>query len=263
MTNSTTKTALITGASGGIGYEIATLFAQDRYNLVLVARSEAKLKNIAQDLTQKFGISVKTLSADLSDRQAPTSIFQQLQSERIIVDVLVNNAGFATNGLLAETDLNQELQMMQLNMMTLTHLIKLLLPGMLARKSGKILNIASTAAFQPGPLMAVYYASKAYVLSLSEALANEVEGTGVSVTVLCPGPTKSGFQTRANMEDSKLFSSSGVMEASTVAKIGYQGLMSHKTIVIPGFRNKLLAFSVRLFPRSIVTKITRSMQEKS
>ncbi|MGL5075792.1 MAG: SDR family NAD(P)-dependent oxidoreductase, partial [Waterburya sp.] len=163
-------TALITGASSGIGYELAKLFAGDRCNLVLVARSESKLKEIASELTEKFGISVKVIAKDLAVPTSPEEIRQELQTAGITIDVLVNNAGYATYGLFAETELESELKMMQLNMVNLTHLTKLLLPGMLERRAGKILNIASTAAFQPGPLMAVYYASKAYVLSFSEAL---------------------------------------------------------------------------------------------
>ena len=189
------KTVLITGASSGIGYELTKLFARDRYNLVLVARSESKLQQIASELTQQFGVTVKFITKDLALSTSPIEIWQELQTEGIAIDILVNNAGFATYGLFTETELQAELNMMQLNMATLTHLTKLFLQEMFPRKTGKILNIASTAAFQPGPLMAVYYATKAYVLSFSEALANELQGTGITVTVLCPGPTASGFQT--------------------------------------------------------------------
>ncbi|ACK73004.1 short-chain dehydrogenase/reductase SDR [Gloeothece citriformis PCC 7424] len=254
------KTALITGASGGIGYELAKLFAFDRYNLVLVARSEQKLKEIAEDFKSQFGVFVKVIVKDLSLANAPEEIFEQLQQEGMKIDVLVNNAGFATYGFFAETDLKSQLQMMQLNMVALTHLTKLFLKDMIAQKEGKILNIASTAAFQPGPLMAVYYASKAYVLSFSEAIANELKGTGVTVTALCPGPTESGFEKRADLGDSKLFNQQ-LMDATTVAKIGYQGLMNHKPVVIAGLKNQLLAFSVRFLPRSLVTQIARNLQE--
>lgn len=148
-------------------------------------------------------------------------------------------------------------------MVALTHLTKLFLPGMLKNHRGKILNIASTASFQPGPLMTVYYASKAYVLSFSEALANELHGTGVSVTALCPGPTQSGFQKRANMEDSKLVSGRKIMDAATVARAGYRALMAGKTVVIPGIRNKLLVETVRFSPRNMVTRVVRNMQERT
>lgn len=256
------KTALITGASSGIGYELAQLFAGDRYNLVLVARSADQLNQIANEFQKQFGILVKIIPLDLSLSDAPEKVFRELQTERIEIDVLVNNAGFATYGFFAEADLNTELKMMQLNMVALTHLTKLFLKQMVARHEGKILNIASTAAFQPGPLMAVYYATKAYVLSFSEAIANELQGTGVTVTALCPGPTESGFQARANMKESKLVSGKRIMEAKTVALIGYQGLMNNRAVVIPGLKNQLLALSIRFTPRNLVTKIVRNMQKK-
>ncbi|BAZ23401.1 short-chain dehydrogenase/reductase SDR [Kalymmatonema gypsitolerans NIES-4073] len=255
------QTALITGASGGIGYELAKLFAHDGYNLVLVARSGQKLAEIADDFKQKFGIGVKVIAKDLSIPTAPDEIFQQLQQEAIKVDVLVNNAGFASYGFFHEIDLAPEVQMMQVNMVCLTHLTKLFLKDMVKQGFGRILNVASTAAFQPGPLMAVYYATKAYVLSFSEAIANELEGTGVTVTALCPGPTESGFQQRAAMENSKLVSGQKIMDAETVAQIGYRALLQGKTVVIPGVKNKILAETVRFTPRKLVTKLVRSMQE--
>ncbi|MCC5638579.1 SDR family oxidoreductase [Nostoc sp. CHAB 5844] len=255
------KTALITGASGGIGYEFVKLFAQDGYNLVLVARSEQKLNQMADELKGKFGIDVKVIAKDLANPAAPEEVFSELQQAAIKVDILINNAGFASYGLFHETDLTAELQMLQVNVMCLTHLTKLFLKDMVKQGYGKILNLASTAAFQPGPLMAVYYASKAYVLSFSEAIANELEGTGVSVTALCPGPTESGFQKRAAMEDSKLVSGQKIMDAETVAKIGYEALFDNKTVVVPGLKNKLLTETVRFTPRKLVTKIVRSMQE--
>ena len=262
-TNPRTPTALITGASSGIGYELTKLFARDRYNLVLVARSESKLQQIASELTEQFGITVKIITKDLALPTSPKEIWQELQTESIAIDVLVNNAGFATYGLFTETELQPELNMMQLNMVTLTHLTKLFLPEMLSRQSGKILNVASTAAFQPGPLMAVYYATKAYVLSFSEAIANELQGTGVSVTALCPGATESGFQARANMEESKLVKNKQIMDANEVAAIGYRGLMDRQAVVIPGYQNKLLALVTRFIPRNLTTKIVRNMQEKA
>ncbi len=256
-------TVLITGASSGIGYELTKLFGRDLYNLVLVARSESKLQQIASELTEQFGIVVKVIAKDLSLPASPEEIWQQLQTEGITIDILVNNAGFATYGFFAENQLEPELKMMQLNIVTLTHLTKLFLPNMVAQKAGKILNIASTAAFQPGPLMTVYYASKAYVLSFSEALANELQGTGVTVTALCPGPTASGFQARANMENSKLVKDKPVMDANQVASIGYRGLLNNQTVIIPGLQNKFLALIVRFLPRNLVTKIVRKNQEQA
>src|SRR5919201_510439 len=191
------KTALITGASSGIGYELTQLFARDGYDLVLLARSQARLAQVADDLQHRYGVAVRVLAYDLAQPTAPTQIVAQLQQEDLAIEALVNNAGFATYGPFVATDLATELEMIQVNVVALTQLTKLLLPGMLQRRSGRILNVASTAAFQPGPLTAVYSATKAYVLSFSEALANEVRGSGVRVTALCPGPTRSGFQRRA------------------------------------------------------------------
>lgn len=256
------KTALITGASGGIGYEFAKLFARDGYNLVLVARSGNKLAEIADKLQAKAGIKVKVIAKDLAEPFAPDDIFAELQQEGTSVDVLVNNAGFTVFGPFVETNLHEELQLMQVNMVALTHLTKLFLPGMVERGWGRILNVASTAAFQPGPLMAVYYASKAYVLSFSEAVANELRGTGVSVTALCPGPTETGFQKRGNMEDSKLVAGRRIMDARTVAHAGYTALMKGQTTIIPGLRNWLFAQSIRVAPRKLAPEVVRRLQER-
>jgi short-subunit dehydrogenase len=254
-------TALVTGASGGIGEELARLFAADGHDLVLVARSRDKLARLAEELKEKHGVAARVLAADLARAEASREIFEGLSAGGVMVDALVNNAGFGTYGLFAETDLKSELELLQVNVVALTHLSKLFLPGMIARRRGYVMNVASTAAFQPGPLMAVYYASKAYVLSLSEALANECEGTGVVVSALCPGPTETGFVAAAGMGDSKLFDRA-VMDARTVALDGYRGLFAGKTLVIPGLRNNLLARSIGFFPRGLVTKIVRGIQEK-
>lgn len=255
------KTALITGAAGGIGYELACIFAADDYNLVLVDRNGIKLVEIAVKFQEKFGNVVTTIIKDLSISTAPEEIFTELQKANIKVDVLVNNAGFGIYGLFHETDLATELEMLQVNLVCLTHLTKLFVKDMVKQGEGKILNVASAAAFQPGPLMAVYFATKAYILSFSEAIANELEGTGVTVTVLCPGSTASAFHERTGMADSKLLKGKKMMDAQTVAEIGFRALMKGKTIVIPGLLNKILAKSVRFVPRNLVTKIVRSMQE--
>lgn len=257
------KTALITGAASGIGYELARIFAHDNYNLVLVDRNQLKLIEIVTEFQEKFNISLKIISKDLSRSTSPEEIFTELQQESINVDVLVNNVGFGTYGLFNETSLNDELEMLQVNLVCLTHLTKLFLKNMVKQGEGKILNVASSAAFQPGPLMAVYFATKAYVLSFSEALANELEGTGVTVTVMCPGTTESAFHERTGMADSKLIKKKNMMDAQTVAEIGYRGLMKGKTIVIPGLENKIMAKIVRFIPRSLVTKIVRKMQENN
>lgn len=260
--NSTTQTALITGTSGGIGYELAKVFAQDHYNLVLVARSTDKLNQVAEELQGQFAVTVKTVALDLAASPAPKFLFDQLHREGIAVDVLVNNAAFGAFGEFAEMAEQEILGQIQLNVTALTHLTRLFLPAMLARRSGKIMNVASTAAFQPGPLMAVYYATKAYVLSFSEALANEVAGSGVVVSCLCPGPTDTGFQTRAGMESSRLFKKLRPMSAEAVARDGYRGLMAGRTVVISGMQNWLAAESVRFAPRKWVTAISRWVTEK-
>ena len=258
-----TRTALITGASGGIGYELAKLFALDRHNLVLVARSGAKLTQFADELQRQFGISVKPIALDLSAPPGPQFLFDQLQREGIAVDILVNNAGFGVFGEFAKLSLEDNLGQIQLNITALTHLTKLFLGPLLERRSGKIMNVASTAGFQPGPLMAVYYATKAYVISFSEALANELAGTGVTVTCLCPGATDTGFQGRAGTENTLLFKKVRPMDAKTVARDGYRGLMAGKTLVISGFRNWLLAESVRFSPRKLVTAVSRKVLDKA
>ncbi len=257
------KTALITGASAGIGLELAHVFARHGHNLILVARSADKLRDLADDLKGRYGISARILVKDLSGPGSPAQVLEEIQNQKISVDILVNNAGFGTYGLFAETNLEKELELIRLNISALTHLAKLFLPGMLARKSGKIMNVASTAAFQPGPLMAVYYASKSYVLSFSEALATELSGTGVSVTALCPGPTESEFQKTAGIHENLLLFKLTMMKARKVAEIGYAGLMKGKRIVIPGFLNRLLPFGVRIAPRGLVTTIVRRVQKSS
>ncbi|MFZ1932092.1 MAG: SDR family oxidoreductase [Candidatus Sulfotelmatobacter sp.] len=255
-------TALITGASGGIGYELAKLFAKDHYNLVLVARSSDKLNQVASQLRQQFGLNVEAMALDLAQDQSVKMLFEHLKGEKLEVDVLVNNAGFGVFGEFGEMPEEEVLGQVQLNVVALTHLTRLFLPAMIERRQGKIMNVASTAAFQPGPLMAVYYATKAYVLSFSEALANEVAGTGVVVSCFCPGATDTGFQKRAGIENSRLFKKIGAMNVETVARDGYRGLMAGKTLVISGTRNWLVAESVRLAPRKWVTAMSRWVAEK-
>ena len=256
------ETVLITGASGGIGYELAKCFAREGYALVLVARSGKRLLDIKKEFEKRYGVFVKVIEKDLSNASAPQEIFEALQKDSHTVEFLVNNAGFGSHGFFVETDLQSELEMIQLNVTTLTHLTKLFLKEMVERRSGKILNVASTAAFQPGPLMAVYYASKAYVLSFSEALSNELKGTGVSVTALCPGPTRTGFQKRAAVESIKLMNGSFAMDAETVARDGYRAMMKGKPLVISGVQNRAIAFLVRLAPRNWTTAIVRAIQDR-
>src|SRR6266581_1828105 len=224
------QTALITGASGGIGYELAKLFAQGHCNLVLVARSGDKLAQVADELQRQFGIAVKTIALDLSQALAPHFLFDQLRRERISIDILINNAGYGRFGEFAEIPLEESLGQIQLNVLALT---------------------------------ALYYATKAYVISFSEALANELKDKGVSVTCLCPGATDTGFQGRAGTEQTVLFKKMRPMDAGTVARDGHRGLMAGKTLVISGLRNRLLAESIRLAPRKLVTAISRKILDKA
>ena len=254
------KTALITGASFGIGLELARIFAREGHNLVLVARSADKLRQLASELEKAHGTRSLILATDLTEPGAAAYVLDQTTRANIRVDVLVNNAGFGQYGFFVDNDLEECLRQIQLNVTTLTHLTRLYLPGMIERKEGRILNVASTAAFQPGPLMAVYFATKAYVLHFSEGLANELEDTGVTVTCLCPGATATEFHKRANATGMRLLRM-GSMDAHTVAEDGYRALMAGKPVVISGFRNWLVAQSVRFSPRRLVTVIARKTQE--
>jgi short-subunit dehydrogenase len=260
----TRGTALITGASSGIGLELARLFARDGYDLVLVARRADRLEALGRELAGRHGIRSRAIGADLAAPEAPEKIVAATEEVGLAIDVLVNNAGFGTSGPFATTDLRTELELLQVNVVALTHLTKLLLPGMLARRRGAILNVASTAAFQPGPFMAVYYGSKAYVLSFSEALAEELAGSGVTVTTLCPGPVRTEFQARAGMAESRLFALAPlVLDAAAVARAGYAGLRGGKRLVIPGLGNRLLVQSQRIAPRRLVTKIAGFLQQRA
>ncbi|MEE9431403.1 MAG: SDR family oxidoreductase [Melioribacteraceae bacterium] len=241
------KTVLITGASGGIGKEFAILFAKKKFNLILVARSEDKLNSLANELETKYKIKANVIVSDLSKQDSPKKLYEEVRSKNISVDVLINNAGFGDFGKIANGDLPKYLQMINLNIVALTELTGLFVKDMLKRKEGRILNVASTASFQPVPNFAVYAATKSYVLSFTEALHYELKGTGVSASALCPGPTTTGFEETANMGSSKLFSS-GVMDAKTVATIGYEQMMKNKMTIIPGFRNKVLAFASNTLP---------------
>ena len=256
------KTALITGATSGIGYELTRLFSQNGFDLVIVARNMAGLDRVSGEVQRSANCTVVVIPKDLSQPTAAEEIYRELQSRGIEVDVLVNNAGFNVYGPFWETSAQKELQMMQVHMLTLTHLTKLFLPGMLERKFGNVLNLASTASFTPGAGDAVYCATKAYVLSFSEAIAKELKGTGVTVTALCPGPTKTEFAERAKMADTKIFQGS-LSSAAEVARTGYRALMQGRTSVVVGLNNKLMIFSLRFSPRNLVTKIGKSLLSRS
>lgn len=254
------QTVLITGGSSGIGFELAKIFGKNNYQLILVAKDKHKLSDAEAEL-KASGYFVKTISKDLSDPHSPSQIYEQLQNENITIDVLVNNAGFAVYGQFAETHIEQELSLLQVNILALTQLTKLFLPEMIKRGEGKILNVASTAGFAPGPLMAVYYASKAYVLSFSQALSEEFAESGVNITALCPGPTDTRFVTRGKLQDSKLFQGRK-MSARFVAEKAFDGLMRNKAVVIPGFKDKLMIQALRLAPRGLVVKAIKNAQAR-
>lgn len=254
--------ALITGASAGIGKELARKFAAGGYDLILTARRADDLRLLAYDLSKDCGASCYSIPADLSDPAAPQHLFDDAEARGLTVDVLVNNAGFGVYGPFAEADAARLMNMVQVNVAALTHLTHLFLPGMVQRGRGRVLNVASTAAFQPGPLMAGYYATKAYVLSLSEALSEEVRGTGVTVTCLCPGPTRTEFVGAAGMEGVAIFDSPAVMDAAAVAEDGYRGTLRGRRVVVPGTVNAIGTFAVRFVPRFALLPIVRRMQAK-
>jgi short-subunit dehydrogenase len=253
------NTALITGASNGIGLELAKIHASKGGDLVLVARNKSKLDELKTALENQYNISVYTIGKDLSEIHAAQEVYNETTKENIQVDVLVNNAGFGDFGMFAETDWNKELQMINLNMTSLTHFTKLYLQDMVQRKSGKIMNVASIAAFQSGPTMSVYCATKAYVLSFTEAISNEVADKGITVTALCPGATLTGFPDAAGMEDSKLFKDKKLPTAEEVAQYGYTSMIKGKTVAIHGMMNYILSNSVRFIPRSLVLKVSRKI----
>ncbi len=252
---------LITGASGGLGEEFARLCAADKSDLVLVARSADALSALAKELTKAHGIHAIVIAADLSDPESIERITKELTKKKLSITMLINNAGFGQYGLFAQSDAESLASMMDLNIKALTMLTRALLPEMIKRKHGRILNVASTAAFPPGPLMAVYYASKAYVLSFSVALSNELKGTGVTATCLCPGPTNTGFAMHAGLKKSRLFRGL-LMQADDVARIGYKACLRGKTIIVPGFRNKFLIFGTRLISRPMAASIARRNQQE-
>lgn len=254
------STVLITGASGGIGYELAKIFARNHHNLILVARSGKNLAQVATEF-QNWGTTVKTIAVDLAEAPGAKFVFEQTRGED--VDILINNAGYGAFGEFAEMSEDDILGQISLNITALTQMTRLFLPGMIARRSGRIMNVASTAGFLPGPLMAVYYATKAYVISFSEAIANEAGGTGVTVTCFCPGATHTGFAKRAGVDQSRLFKQFGAMKADKVAADGYRAVMHGRTLAISGAHNWVVAQSTRFAPRKIVTAISRWVSEKA
>ena len=249
-----TDAILITGASGGIGLALATVCAEKGHNLVLVARNHERLSAIGDDLAKTYNISVHTIEQDLSAMDAAESVVANIDKHHIQVSGLINNAGFGLGGAFAESDAAKLTGMLQVNMVALTELMRLLLPKMVENKSGRILNVASIAAFLPGPYMAAYYASKAYVLSLSQGVAEEVSASGVTVTALCPGPTKTNFAAAANVQKSRIFKGH-LLDVREVAVAGYAGMMAGDLVVIPGFSNKVTTTMARFVPRGLLSAV--------
>lgn len=253
---------LITGASSGIGYELAKVFARNHHHLILVARSTDKLMILKKELQSEYKIEVEIFIADLSLLGSAEMLYKNIQSKNLHVNILVNNAGVGTHGPFAETELKATQSMIHLNITSLTELTKLFLPSMLARKAGKILNVASTASFQPGPLMTVYYATKAFVLHFSEGLYEELKNTGVTVTTLCPGPTESGFMTAAKIDNIAVFDTLKLPTSKMVADYGYTALIQGQAVAVHGLMNKFLSSIVGFFPRWLVRKLVMQLQQK-
>jgi len=254
------RRALITGASGGIGYEFARIHAAHGDNLILVARNKCRLDELKGILEKDYGVSVYTIVKDLSGKDAAREVFDEIQEKGLSVDYLINNAGFGDIALFTECDWNKQERMINLNVTALSHMTRLFLPGMIGRGSGRILNVASTAAFQPGPTMSVYFATKAFVLSFSEAVNEEVRKNGVSVTALCPGSTESGFHAAALGENREIKERS-LPSARKIAEYGHHAMMKGKAVAIPGFKNSFMAASVRFMPRFLVVRAARMIQE--
>lgn len=256
------KTALITGASNGIGLELAKIHASKGGNLVLVARNKSKLDELKTELEEQFNVSVYTIGKDLSEPNSAQEVYNETNEQHIQVDYLINNAGFGGFGMLDETEWNKELQMINLNITTLTLFTKLYVQDMVKRRSGKIMNVASTAAFQPGPTMAVYCATKSYVLSFTQALSNEVSDKGITITALCPGATETGFQAAGGLDESELFKGKKLPTAKAVAEYGYSAMINGKTVAIHGVMNYILSNAVSFMPGALVLKVARKMLDK-
>jgi len=261
MEMSSTKTALVTGAASGLGFELALLLAKDSYGLVLIDIDSSKLEEAKNTILKDNNIEITLMVKDLSLVNIAQDIYDDLNNSEI--DVIINNAGFGLFGTFYDTNWERDSQMLNLHVLTTTHLIKLILPSMVERGSGKILNLSSLAAFQPGPLMALYYASKAYILSFSEAISNELKGTGVSVTALCPGPTKTSFQSIVSEDSTENKIAFNMACPKEVAAYGYNAMQKGKSLAIPGGINKFLSFLPRILTRNRATKIVRKIQEKN
>jgi hypothetical protein len=256
-----TKTALVTGAASGLGYELALLLAKDSYNLILIDIDSKSLQQSKTKILESHQLEITTLVKDLSTADIANEIYDDISGTTI--DVLINNAGFGLFGNFYNTDWERESQMLYLHVLTTTHLVKLILPDMVKRGSGKILNVSSLAAFLPGPMMALYYASKSYILSFSQAISNELKGTGVSVTALCPGPTKTAFQKVVSKDCKENKIAFNMACPKEVAAYGYKAMHNRKVVAIPGLFNKFLSILPRMLTRNRTTKIVRKIQDRN
>ncbi len=260
MTNSNIKYTLITGASTGIGYELAKLFAKDKHNLILVSRNKIKLESVKNEL-EKYNIDIKILALDLLKSEDIKNIFNYVEINKLNIDILVNNAGIGTFGDFNDIEWKKDEELIDINIKALTQLTKYFLPKILECKNGGILNVASTAAFCSGPRMAAYYASKAYVLNLTEAIYEEYKDNGIKISCLCPGPVKTSFQGKAGIKKSEA-AKKYLMDAEEVAKICYKDFNRGRLIIIPGIKNKLLVIGNKLLPRNISRKIILKTNKK-
>jgi short-subunit dehydrogenase len=253
--------ALVTGGSRGIGLALAKVLASHKYDLVLVARESDALEAAAGSIEGQYGVRALVMPSDLSLREAPRELFDRVRNQSVDIEILINNAGFGLGGEFLETDLDREMDMIEVNIAAVTQLTKLFGGAMVKRRHGRIMNVASTAAFQPGPLMSVYYATKAYVLSFSQAIAEELRNTGVTVTALCPGATATDFANTAEISNTRLFRRLGVADAESIAEYGYRAMMRGERVAIPRWRDKLMVQSERLAPRRLVAMLARKAQE--
>ncbi len=255
-----TEAVLVTGASGGLGLELAKCYAKAGHSLILTARSDDKLTAAKQELEAAYHVPVVTIPMDLGANGAPEALMNAIREQELAVGVLVNNAGFGDFGEFVHSDLSKQQAMVSLNVSALMTLCHAVLPDMVERGRGHILNVASIAAFQSGPYMSVYYATKAFVLSFSEALHRELRGSGVTVTALCPGPIRTGFEDAADLKSSKLFQSLPVADADRVAAFGFRAAQNGKVVAVHGLLNRLIVFGVRLVPRRAVSNMVCRIQ---
>ena len=253
--------ALITGASSGIGLELARQFAMNGHPLVLVARVENERRTIAEELSQKHNVGVDFIAKDLSDPESASQIWEELKQSRTDIEFLVNNAGLGQRGKFWETPMERDIEMLRVNIGAVVRLTKLFLPSMVARNHGRILNTASIAGFEPGPLLAVYHATKAFVLSFSEAIATELEDTDVTMTALCPGATDTDFFPKAQMIETRAFQKSAVMTPQEVAEAGYKAMMRGERVFVPGAMNKTIVFTRRILSEHAQSKVNEKFYE--